>query len=83
MNLKKLPLLKKRDEKPIIAQVTMHIHVKAEQEYHTCAYAVRVTGDKTELLVADKNQKLIWLDTVQLEVVETADSGLSPEDNKT
>lgn len=48
----------------------MRVHIKAEQEYHSQAYTIRVNGNVTELLVADKNRKLLWIDTEHLEVVE-------------
>jgi hypothetical protein len=56
----------------------MRVHVKAEQEYHSQAYAIRMIGNTTELLIADKNQKLVWLDSARLEVVEEADAVVLP-----
>jgi hypothetical protein len=73
MQLRLLPSFKVRFGKPMIAQISLRVHVKkAEQEYHSQAYAIRVNGDATELLVADKNKKLLWLDTEHIEVVEEA-----------
>ncbi|MBN1128270.1 MAG: hypothetical protein JXA71_04755 [Chitinispirillaceae bacterium] len=53
-----------------MCQILIRVHVKAEQEYHSQAYAIRVNGEITELLVADKNGKLLWIDTDHLEVIE-------------
>jgi hypothetical protein len=68
MKLRLLP--KVRIGKQMMAQISIRVHVKMEQEYHSQSYAIRVIGDTTELLVADKDKKLIWVNTAQLEVVE-------------
>ena len=73
MKMKILPLLRKRVETPIVAQVSLRVHVKDDQEYHSHAYAMRVTGDKTELLVIDKNRKFIWFDIEHLEGIDDVD----------
>jgi hypothetical protein len=67
---KGLPILRLLAGKPLLCQISLRVHVKGEQEYHSQAYAIRVNGAVTELLVADKNRKLLWLDTKHLEVVE-------------
>jgi hypothetical protein len=67
---KGLPILRLLSGRPLMCQISMRVHVKAEQEYHSRAYAIRVNGNVTELLVADKDRKLLWLDTERLEVVE-------------
>jgi hypothetical protein len=58
--------------KPLICQISLRVHVRGrgEQEYHSRAYAIRIIGETTELLVADKNRKLLWINTEYLEVVE-------------
>lgn len=53
-----------------MCQISLRVHVKAEQEYHSQAYAIRVNSEMTEVLVADKNRQLLWIDTENLEVVE-------------
>jgi hypothetical protein len=73
MKMKILPLLKKRAEKPLIAQVSLRVHVKDDQEYHSHAYAMRVTGEKTELLVIDKNRKFTWFAIEHLEDIDDGD----------
>jgi len=73
MKMKILPLLKKRAEKPLIAQVSLRVHVKDDQEYHSHAYAMRVTGEKTELLVIDKNSKFTWFAIEHLEGIDDGD----------
>jgi hypothetical protein len=67
---KGLPILRLLAGKPLMCQVSLRVHVKAEQEYHSQAYAIRINGEVTELLVADKNRKLLWLSTEFIEVVE-------------
>jgi hypothetical protein len=67
---KGLPILRLLSGKPLMCQISMHVHVKGVSEYHSHAYAIRVNGDVTQLLVADKDRKLLWLDTEHLEVVE-------------
>lgn len=68
--LQLLPLIRIRAGKPLLAQISLRVHIKADQEYHSHAYAIRINGDVTELLVADKDRKLIWLNSRQLEVVD-------------
>lgn len=70
MQLRLLPFIKLRSFKPMLAQVSMRVHVKTEHEYHSHAYAIRVVDNKTDLLIADKNNKIIWMDIAQLEAVE-------------
>jgi hypothetical protein len=77
MQIRFLPALMVRPRKSLLAQVSIRVHVKAEQEYHSHAYAMRVTGDITELLVVDKNKKLHWLGIEHIEVVDEADPGVS------
>jgi hypothetical protein len=67
---KGFPILRLLPGKPLLCQISLRVHVKAEQEYHSQAYAIRVNGSVTELLVADKNRQLLWIDTGHIEVVE-------------
>ena len=67
---KGLPILRLLSDKPLMCQISLRVHVKAEQEYHSQAYAIRVNGGVTELLVADKNRQLVWIDTEHIEAVE-------------
>lgn len=71
-----LPSIKIRLGKPLLAQISMRVHVKAEQEYHSQAYAIRVNGDVTELLVVDKDHKFIWVNIAHLEAVDEKDIAL-------
>jgi hypothetical protein len=70
MQLRLLPFTKLRSFKPLLAQVTMRVNVKTEHEYHSYAYAIRVIDNKTELLMSDKDNEVIWMDISQLEAVE-------------
>lgn len=70
MQLRLLPFLKLRSFKPMLAQISMRVHVKKEHEYHTHAYAIRVVDNKTDLLIADKDNKIIWMDIAQVEIVD-------------
>jgi|WetSurMetagenome_2_1015567.scaffolds.fasta_scaffold58392_3 hypothetical protein len=65
-----LSLLKTRKPEPLLCQISLRVHVRTGQEYHSKAYAVRVIADTTELLIADQFHKLIWIDIAKVEVVE-------------
>ena len=68
LQMRLLPVL--RSARPMMTQISLKVHVKTEQEYHSRAYAIRVFGDTTELLVSDKNKKLNWVDMALLDAVE-------------
>jgi hypothetical protein len=70
MQLRLLPFIKLRSFKPMLAQISMRVHVKKEHEYHSHAYAIRVVDNKTDLLIADKDNKIIWIDIAQVEIID-------------
>lgn len=65
-----LSLLKAKQPLPLLCQVSLRVHIKTDVEYHSRAYAIRMTADTTELLIADQFHKLIWIDMARIEVVE-------------
>jgi hypothetical protein len=70
MQLRLLPFIKLRSFKSMLAQISMRVHVKNGHEYHSQAYAIRVVDNKTELLIADSDNKIIWMDIAQLDAVD-------------
>lgn len=71
MRIKMMPWIKPRAFMPMLAQISLRVHVKTEHEYHTHAYAIRVADDVTELLIADKENKIVWMNVSQIEGVES------------
>ena len=60
----------KQPWRPLLCQVSLRVHIRTDEEYHSRAYAIRVTPDTTELLIADQFHKLTWIDMARVEVVE-------------
>ena len=48
----------------------MRVHIRAENEYHSQAYAVRVNGASTEFLIVDPEHKPRWIDISKIKVLE-------------
>jgi hypothetical protein len=65
-----LSLLKPAHTRYQLCQISLRVHVKADAEYHSQAYAVRMMADKTEFLIADQSHKLFWIDIARVEAVE-------------
>jgi hypothetical protein len=76
-----LSLLKRKQSGPLLCRVSLRVHIRSGHEYHSNAYAVRVAGDTTELLVADQFHKLMWIDIAEVEAVEEMEQGVLMKKN--
>jgi hypothetical protein len=65
-----IPSLRLLPGKPLLCQISMRVHVKTEQEYHSQAYALRMNGASTEFLIADPDHRPTWIDMTKIEIVE-------------